>query len=241
MAVASLLLLFAMFRPGRGEAPSRERLGVQLAVLGPMRRQELALTAILLLTLSGWLAAPQLQLDLGTVALLGLLGATLTGAFSKASFRELDWGFLLFYGVAISLAGVAGRLGVDRLAVQLVTTGLERVGSGPLVFLLGVAVLGTVIQLLLPKNTAILLLGLAVVPVAPAAGIDPWVAVVALLATSSFWILPTQTASYLVAYSASEGRLFSHQQARPVAYGYAALTLIGIVVCTPYWHALGLI
>ena len=41
------------------------------------------------------------------------------------------------------------------------------------------------------------------------------------------WFLPSQTISYLVAQSASEGRLFSHAQAQRFAFAYTTLVLIG--------------
>jgi len=52
--------------------------------------------------------------------------------------------------------------------------------------------------------------------------------VIALLATSVAWFLPSQTPSYLVAQSASERRLFSHAQAQRFALAYTVLTLIGL-------------
>ena len=79
------------------------------------------------------------------------------------------------------------------------------------------------------------------IPVAPHLGVDPWVVVVTLLATSVAWFLPSQTPSYLVAQSASEGRLFSHAQPRRFAVAYAGLTLGGLALSIPYWRLLGLL
>src|SRR5206468_3306664 len=47
MAVGSLGLLFAMLRPDSSGAPSRERLTLQLAVLGPLTGREIALLVVL--------------------------------------------------------------------------------------------------------------------------------------------------------------------------------------------------
>lgn len=88
---------------------------------------------------------------------------------------------------------------------------------------------------------AILLLSLAVIPVAPTLGIDPWVVIVTILATSFPWFIPSQTPEYLVAHSASEGRLYSHAQARRVSFAYTAVVLAGLVLSVPYWHLLGLL
>jgi len=70
---------------------------------------------------------------------------------------------------------------------------------------------------------------------------NPWLAAIALLATSVAWLFPAQTTSYLAAYAASEERLFSHAQARRFAVGYTVLTLLGLALMPPYWHLLGLV
>ena len=78
-------------------------------------------------------------------------------------------------------------------------------------------------------------------PVAPRIGVDPWVVVITVLAMSVAWFLPSQTISYLVAQSASEGRLFSHAQAQRFALAYTTLVLIGLALSVPYWRLLGLL
>jgi hypothetical protein len=53
--------------------------------------------------------------------------------------------------------------------------------------------------------------------------------------------MPQQTNSYLTAYSASEGRLFSHGQGRLAAVGYTIVTLVALILVLPYWRLLGLL
>ncbi len=71
-------------------------------------------------------------------------------------------------------------------------------------------------------------------------GIDPWVVVIAILSTVLTWILPATTPEYLVAHSASEGRLYSHPQAQRVALAYVVVTLVGLALVVPYWKLTGL-
>jgi hypothetical protein len=70
---------------------------------------------------------------------------------------------------------------------------------------------------------------------------EPWVIIATALSVSSMWFLPTQTTSYMLAYSTSEGRLFSHRQARHVAFIFAGVMLVGLVLTVPYWRWLGLL
>lgn len=44
----------------------------------------------------------------------------------------------------------------------------------------------------------------------------------------------------LVAHSASEGRLYSHPQARRVALAYVVVTLVGLALAIAYWKLIGL-
>jgi len=97
------------------------------------------------------------------------------------------------------------------------------------------------IRLALAQDLAVVLMGVTLLPVAPRIGVDPWVVVITVLALSVAWFLPSQTVSYLVARSASEGRLFSHGQAQRFAFAYTALVLVGLAVSVPYWRLLGLL
>jgi CRP-like cAMP-binding protein len=241
LAVASLALLVVMLRPRLAATPAPDRTALQLAVLGPPSRRELTLTVVLVLTVAGWILAPTFGIDVATVAVLGFLATVVTGLFDKRALRDLDWGYLVFYAIALSISQLTVALGLDRALADVITRELQRLGTGPLAFVLGVALVSILVQLVLPKNQATLLLALALIPVASSLGVDPWVAVITILATSSMWILPTQTSSYLVAYSATEGRLYSHAQAQRIALGYVALTFAGLAFAVPFWHALGLL
>jgi hypothetical protein len=107
------------------------------------------------------------------------------------------------------------------------------------VFVLAVALISVVVRLAMDQDLTVLLVSLTLIPVAPAVGADPWLVVIALLATSVAWFLPSQTPSYLVAQAASEGKLFSHAQARRFAVAWTLLTLLGLALSVPYWRMLG--
>jgi len=104
-----------------------------------------------------------------------------------------------------------------------------------------VAGISLLIRLALDQDLTVVLVGVTLLPVAPRVGVDPWIVVISVLAMSVAWFLPSQTLSYLVAQSASEGRLFSHAQARRFAFAYTALVLVGLMVSVPYWRLLGLL
>jgi hypothetical protein len=106
---------------------------------------------------------------------------------------------------------------------------------------LAAALVSLVLRLLLEQDLTILLASLTLIPVAQAAGVEPWAVTIALLATSVAWLFPFQTSSYMVARAASEDRLFSHEQARRFALAYMAITLLGLALAVPYWRLLGIL
>jgi DASS family divalent anion:Na+ symporter len=241
LAAGALALLFVLLRPAAVAAPPRERIGLQVALLGPPSWREVAVGIVLALTVAGWIGAPWLHLDLASVALLGLLGVAALGPFDGAALQALDWSMLLFFGVVLGLGRLASSLGVDAEAGNLVQRILGESRPGALGMVLAVAIVSFALRLVLEQDLTVLLVSLALIPVATAAGVEPWSVTIALLATSVVWFLPFQTSAYMVARSASEDRLFSHEQARRFALAYAGLTLIGLALAVPYWRLLGLL
>lgn len=241
VSVGALASLFLVFRPHTGSAPSRERVNLQLAVLGPLSKRETTMIMVLLLTVAGWVAEPLTGIHPGIVAVLALLAAVVTGVFDRRALQELDWNYLMFYAVTLGLSGLMVALGVDQLAARAVGTALLGMKLSAFFVIPVVAVLGILVRLVLPLVPALLVLSFAVIPLAPVVGVHPWVMLMPILATSSMWILPLQAPVYLIAYSASEGRLFSHAQARRAAFAYFVVVLVGLLFAIPYWRFLGLL
>jgi di/tricarboxylate transporter len=242
--IAALLLVF---RPTIESAPSRERLNLQLAVLGPLSPREAAMLIVLLLMVGGWVVAAAAGVHVGVVAVLGLFAAVAAGCFDQRSFREMDWNYLIYYGGALSIASLSNSLGVSRMAAESLGGRFDLLGGGsllpasPVIFVLLAAIVSLAVRTFLEPTQAMLLLGLTFIPAASVVGVDPWVVVMALLATNSPWFLEKQTPGYRVAYAATDGRLYSHRQARNFAFAYAGVTLVGLVLAMPFWHLFGLL
>ena len=241
VALGSLVLLRAMFPPEPVAQLPMQRVRLQVAVLGPVAPREQGTIVILVLTVAGWVAAPWLGLELSTIALLGLLATVALRIFDRPALQSLDWSFLVFFGVVLTVGRLSVTVGLDRAAAGTSDRLLGSAQPGPLLFVLVVAGLCLLIRLALDQDLTVVLVGVTLVPVAPRIGVDPWVVVITVLATSVAWFLPSQTISYLVAQSASEGRLFSHAQAQRFALAYTTLVLIGLALSVPYWRLLGLL
>jgi Tripartite ATP-independent periplasmic transporter, DctM component len=132
-------------------------------------------------------------------------------------------------------------LGLDQSASHMLSGVLGFTQGTPFLFIVVVALVGIVVQLFISKGQAVLLLSLVLLPVAASFGLNPWIAAIVILATSSMWYYRAQTSSYALAFSLSEGRLFTDNQGRIACLIFTAAMFAGLAVSMPYWHALGLL
>jgi CRP-like cAMP-binding protein/di/tricarboxylate transporter len=237
IAVGSFFALRLLFPTGPLSAPARAPLRLQRAILGAPTTREWLILGIVACMLIGWIIGPKLLWPPGLVALFAFIAVMVVGGVSEL--KDLDWEYLIFFGVALSVASIAEGLSLDKIVGLQAATWLTQLGLGGAAFVILAGVLTILVKSLLAADQAILLLALALIPVATAVGISPWLAAVAILALGLSWHVPAQSPEYLVAYGATHGRLYSHAQARRMAFVYEAIALAGLAVCLPYWHLLG--
>jgi len=241
IAAGMFVALHLLNRPGPVATPRRERLRLQHAVLGPPSRGELAVAVIVGLTLVGWIVGPAFLIHPGLVALLAFIAVTVATRSRASDLARLDWGYLIFYGVALSLSGLVEGLRLDKIVAEPAGARLAEVGIAGPVFVLFVGLLTALVRSVLPADQAVILLGLGLIPIAGAVGVHPWLVVVAILTLGLSWHVVAQTPEYLVAHVASEGRLYSHGQARRAAFAYLVVAFAALALSLPYWRLLGLV
>ncbi len=241
VGVGSFLAFGLALRPEAPARPSRERLHLTLQVLGPVSRTELAVLAILGLTVAGWILGPARGLDPGIVALAGFAAAA---AATRADIRMiggLDWDYLVFYGVILTLAGLTRTLGADQVIGGALGRAFIAVGLDGVVLIPLVAIVTALARTVLNDDQTVLVLGLTLIPLATTLGVEPWTIGITVLAMSPFWYVTAQSPVYLVAHATSEGRLYSHAQARRAAVVYAGVVFAALLLALPYWRSIGVL
>jgi DASS family divalent anion:Na+ symporter len=239
IAIGSFVAMRVLLPSGPLAAPARAPLRLQRAILGPISRRELAILAIVAGMLVGWIVAPRFLWQPGLIALFAFIAVMV--AMGVSDLRNLDWDYLVFFGVALTIGDLADGLGVGKILGDVTAAFLSQLGLGGAAFVLLVGVLTILVKTLLAADQAILFLALPLIPVAAQIGISPWLAAIAILALGLSWHVPAQSPEYLVAYGATHGRVYSHGQARKMAFAYQAIALAGLALCLPYWHLLGYI
>jgi hypothetical protein len=78
-------------------------------------------------------------------------------------------------------------------------------------------------------------------PIANDVGVHPGVLLITIILGVETWILPYQNPSYLLAYSTTEGKAFTHAQGRKLMLAKFIASFIAVAISVPYWSMLGLI
>ncbi len=239
--LAAVLWLYRPARRDGQSGPASDALALQRTLLGPPSRREWIAALVVVFLLMGFVTQPLHGVDPAWVGVVAFVTLTATGVVTAETLRAVNWNFVLLFGVLASMGEVFASTKLDQWLAGLVAGLLGGLASAPILFVGVLALVCFGLSLVLRWQAAVPLLTITLAPLAGGAGIDPWVvAMVALLACNGFW-LPHQSTIYLALYHGTGGRLFSHEQAHPVALAYWLLTLLGLCASVPFWHALGLL
>jgi di/tricarboxylate transporter len=234
-----------LYRPRGATAPDATArtgaLGLQRALLGPPTREERTALVVAGALVLGFALQPLHHVDPAWVAALALGAFAATRVLTADTLRAVNWSFALFFGTLASLSEVLASGQVDRWLGGLAASALGGVVQSPLLFVGVLTLLCFALNLVLRWQAVAPLVTIALTPVAQGAGISPLVVgIVAVMACNGFF-LPYQSTAYLALYHGTEGKLFTHAQARRVALAYGALTLLAVCASVPAWRLLGLL
>jgi di/tricarboxylate transporter len=242
LTVGALALIVLTCRPAGDPPIGRDVIQRRRRDCGPVTAHARVAGAAALGLLAGLVAGPHLRVDGAWVACLGAMVLAATGVLTREHFRSaIDWPFLIFLGVILGMPAMIQHVGADVQLAEAVPALVGWTHGSPAwsVTLLFASVVAA--RVLLSEWVAIPLLTAALVPVAPAMGLHPWVVAFVVLSAANLWSVPYQFASYLAFWSASDGYLFAHEQVRTFSFAYMLLSLGGLLVSIPFWRALGLL
>ena len=239
--LVGLVAALWLYRPSVANTVTRERLAIQRRLLGSPSRSERITLATPAFVLGGFMSQPLHGIDPAWVGLIGLCVLLVSGTLDEAALRSgVNWSFLLYLGVLVSLGEVFVQVGLDAWLASRLGSLLAPLAGSSFVFCLALTVAAFGLSFMVRWQAASVLLTLVLAPAVGPLGINPWiVGLIALVATNS-WFLPYQSTIYLALYYGM-GESFEHRQVRPVAWAFAAAVLVGVAVSVPYWRALGLL
>jgi di/tricarboxylate transporter/CRP-like cAMP-binding protein len=238
---ATLLAISALYKPAEAAVSAGDRLALQRAVLGPMRREEKICLLVLLGMIAGFVSEPLHGVNGAWIGVAALVALAATGALDTTMLRTgVNWPFLVFFGVITSLASVFDTLDIDAWFAARLTEPIREFAASGLVFCLALAIAGFALAFLVRWQAAAPLLTLIALPAASAAAVHPFLVALISLVSTQVWFLPYQSTVYLALYHGSS-ELFTHRDARPLAWLWGVLVLVSIAAAYPAWRAMRLI
>jgi di/tricarboxylate transporter/CRP-like cAMP-binding protein len=230
------------YRPRAGSVEnSPDSLDLQRALLGPPSRHEMIAIGVTIFLLVGFSTQPLHHIDPAWVGVIALAVLAGTGVLTASGLGAVNWSFALLSGVLTSMSDVFTETGLDTWLAGLATALVGGLGSTPVLFVAALTLLCFALSLVMRWQAAAPLLTISLAPVGVAAGIDPWIiGLIALMACNGFF-LPYQSTTYLALYHGTNGRLFTHAQARPIAVAYGVVTLFALCASVPIWRAMGMV
>ena len=219
----------------------RSSLELQRALLGtPSRRERISL-AVGAALLAGFVTQPLHGAHPAWVAVVALALLAAAGVVTAGTLREVNWSFVLLFGMLGSISDVFAGTRADQWLAQTMVDAIGGMTAKPVLFVLVLTSFCLAISLVLRWQAAAPLITIAFAPVATEAGISTLVVgLVALIACNGFFV-PYQSTTYLALYHGTGGELFSHAQARPAAIAYGLLTLLALAASVVFWRMMGLL
>ena len=237
-------LLSALFFKGwKSLNLDKTRIRAQWEALPPMDAREWSALAGILLLTAGIVLSPVHKIPIALVTFTVICFLLIFGALDRNTFiQQIDWAFLCLLAAMIGFMAGMGHLGLDQALV-------ERFGAFKVFmrldfekFILVLTAVTLAVRLLIPLNSAILILAAAFLPLAAGAGISPWVVgfIILIMSETAFFgyqspyilFFRNQVAGH-VPYSEGRVRLF---------HGLLVLVKVGAVFASiPFWHKIGVL
>lgn len=213
----------------------------QRVSLGKPTAAEWVSLAVLISALALWVTTSFHGINEAWVALAALLLFLMTGILDKTRIKNIDWGFVLFFGVMNSFAEISTRFKLDQWVMGIINPVLPAFSGNPMVFLTAIILLVYLARVFLRREATLAILMLCLTPWAQIMSIHPGVLLMTILVACEGWFLIYQDNSYLLTYHSVEEKAFSHAQARKLMVVKFVSCFLVIAVSVPYWKLLGFI
>jgi len=248
LAGGVLLLIYFMlsavyFRAYRRTHISKESVCQELSQMGPMSwREWWALGSIIVLAI-GIVTAGIHKIDIPVVAFTVFFVLLFLGILTREDFiSKIDWAVLFLLSCLIGMVATMNYLGIDKLLIsQLAWLGkYMRYDFKTFILVLSITIIA--VRLFLPIVSTVLIFSTALLPLANASGLSPWLIgfIIVMLAETSFFSY--QSPHIPLFQNIARGDLQLNERSQII---FRILLFIGklvaIYVSIPFWFRIGIL
>ncbi len=244
LLVGSYFFITRFYRPETNEKLPPDMIKNEIATLGKMSREEKITTVVLAICLVFWIGESAFGISSTITTLIAMGVLFYLNVLDKKDFQsKMLWGLLFFIGSVMGLGAVLDAVGVTAWLGDTFGPFLSQFASNPYLLVLSVTLAIYVLRMVITSLTASMtIFTVILVPIAQAAGINPWVVGTISYVSVMVWYLRYMNANYLSAFAAAGGdEQVKYEDTAKMSFGYMAISLIGLLVSVPYWQLLGLI
>jgi anion transporter len=237
-----LLSINLIYRPESQARGSYKMVRNQLAILGPLSREEWITLFLLILTVSGWLTFSYHGIHAAWISLLGLCILINTGVLGWGMLKKIiDWEFLLYLGATLNIPALLAAAKADVWLGSIVSPAVSVFSHNlPLAFV-AIALIAFALKLVFSTRLTVITLCVVLVPMSVNLGINPWVMTMIILMGAEAWFFRFQIDWHTIAYATTEGKGFTYPLMYRVNPFFALGYILALLAAIPYWRYLGLI
>ena len=234
------LTLVIIFKPHRAARVNLEAVRLQQDLLGPLTRGEIWSAVALVVLVAGFATRDYHGIAPAWLSVLVFLLLFTVGVLDHTALQGGSLGLLVYSGVILGLGNVFTQLHIDDWLTSLVKSGMPGFIANPYGFVAVIAAVAFLMHFFVPWMTASTILALVTMPIAEGLGFHPFIPVLVLLIAGDHTFVPYVNSGYPLTYYASEGELFTHEQARWPLMLESGYRLLACLASVPVWRFAGL-
>jgi di/tricarboxylate transporter len=243
ITVLFLGLLYLFLKPAEPLQLSREAFKEQYAALGRITRDEIVCAVILTAALILFSTDKWTGIKTPEAALMGFIALMLFGIIKISDIGTgVNWDIINFFGVVVGLSAMFGQAGVAAWAKPIIEPAVLSTAGSPLVFLLVLTIVLWAVRFIdIPWGfTTFAILSPVFIPLFQKFGLHPVMVSVAFIAAGNSFFLAYQQPFIMISDTMTKSRGWTGTQVATAGFLYAIAVIIGIVVSSFYWKAMGL-
>jgi di/tricarboxylate transporter len=243
ITILFLALLYMVFKPKERLQLSREAFINQYRALGGITRDEIICAVVLLASLILFSTDRWTGIKTPEAAMMAFAALMLFGIIKLPDISGgVNWDIINFFAVVMSLTAMFARAGVSDWAKPILEPGILSMAGFPLAFLLVSTIVLWAIRFIdIPWGfTTIAILAPAFIPLYQKFGLHPVLVSVSVIAAGNSFFLGYHQPFVVMGDTLTNSKGWSGRQVSMAGMLYAVAVIIGILVSSLYWRAMGL-